>query len=176
MEVDDVVAVHRQLQLAVVEADAGRERVAQVALADRPAVVAGPDRAAAVLAGDVGVDAEAARPGAGVVLLPDVGEVDVADLVLAVEGDEQPAVADGDVTGHESVAFAKGLLHSRRTQPPASLLRPPSTPLRRLRRQGQGPVLVGTMPPSLEPNSKRRGLLRLIGDLPAGASNPQEWI
>ena len=38
VEVDDVVAVHRQLQLAVIEADAGGERVAQIALADGPAV------------------------------------------------------------------------------------------------------------------------------------------
>ena len=43
VEVDDVVAVHRDLQLAVVEADAGRQRVAKVALADRPGGVAGPD-------------------------------------------------------------------------------------------------------------------------------------
>jgi hypothetical protein len=35
-----------------------------------------------------------------VVLLPDVGKVEVANLVLSVEGDEQSAVSDGDVTWH----------------------------------------------------------------------------
>jgi hypothetical protein len=35
-----------------------------------------------------------------VVLLSDVREIEVADLVSVVEGDEQPAVADGDVSRH----------------------------------------------------------------------------
>ena len=52
------------------------------------------------LAGNVGINAEPARPGAGVVFLPDVGEIDVADLILVVEGDEQTPVADRNVTWH----------------------------------------------------------------------------
>jgi hypothetical protein len=101
VEVDDVVAVHRQLQLAVVEADAGRQRVAEVALADRPVAVVGPaELVLPVRARHVRVHAEPARPLAGVVLLPDVREVDVPHLVPVVERHQQPAVADGDVTGH----------------------------------------------------------------------------
>ena len=100
VEVHHVVAVEHQLQVAVLEADAGGEGVAEIPLADLPAGVAGPEQLAAVLAGDVGVDAEPARPVAGVVLLPDVGEIEVAQLVLVVEGDEQPPVADRDVTRH----------------------------------------------------------------------------
>ena len=42
---------------------------------------------------------------AGVVFLTDVGEVDVADLVLVVEGDEQSPVPDRDVTGHVRVSL-----------------------------------------------------------------------
>jgi hypothetical protein len=109
MKIDDVVAVHREAQLAVVEADAAGQRVAQVALADRPPFVAGPIKARAVLTGDVGVDAEAAGAGAGVVLLADVRKVDVADLVLVIERHQQPSVPDGNVTRHVRTTFlAKG--------------------------------------------------------------------
>ena len=106
MEVDHVVAVHRQPQLAVIQADAGRQRVAQVALADRSSPGRSSRRAAPLCcAGHVGVDAEAARPRAGVVLLPDVREVHVADLVLVVERDQQPAVTDRNVTWHGEASF-----------------------------------------------------------------------
>jgi hypothetical protein len=105
VEVHDVVAVQRQAQVAVVEADGGRERVAEVALADLPAGVGGPEELGLALAGEVTVDAEPAGAGAGVVLLTDVGEVDVANLVLVVEGDEQAPVADGDVTRHGKVSL-----------------------------------------------------------------------
>jgi hypothetical protein len=100
VEVDDVVAVEAEAEVAVVEADAGGEGIAEVALSDLPAGVAGPIKLSASAAGDVGVDAEAAGAGAGVVFLPDVGEVNVADLVEVVEGDEQAPVPDRDVTWH----------------------------------------------------------------------------
>jgi len=54
----------------------------------------------AVFPRDVGVDAEAAGAGAGVVLLADVGEVDVAQLILMVESDQKASVADRNVTRH----------------------------------------------------------------------------
>jgi hypothetical protein len=38
-----------------------------------------------------------------VVLLPDVGEIKIADLVLVIERHQQPTVPDGDVTRHESL-------------------------------------------------------------------------
>src|SRR4051812_41980162 len=51
-------------------------------------------------AGEVGEDAEAAGAGTSVIFLADVGKEDVADLVLAVVGDQKAAIADGDVAGH----------------------------------------------------------------------------
>src|SRR5438067_169303 len=94
MEIDRVIAVNRQPQVAAVEADTRCERVAEVALADLPGgFVARPEQPAAPAAARyVGIDPEAARAAAGVVLLPDVGEVQVSDLVVPVEGHQQPAV------------------------------------------------------------------------------------
>jgi hypothetical protein len=50
--------------------------------------------------GDIRVHAEAARAGAGVVLLPDVGEIDVPKLVLMIERDQQASVPDRDIARH----------------------------------------------------------------------------
>src|SRR5205814_8169705 len=72
----------------------------QVALADGPAVFAGPRKARAVAVGDVGVDAEAARAVARVILLSHVREVDVANLILVIERDEQAAVANRNIAWH----------------------------------------------------------------------------
>src|SRR5204863_5307481 len=80
--------------------DRSCQRVAEVALANRPAVVGRPVEARAMAAGEVGEDAEAAGACAGVIFLADVGKEDVADLVLAVVGDQKAAIADGDVAGH----------------------------------------------------------------------------
>src|SRR5205807_3061561 len=81
VEIDGFVAVEGEAEVAVIEGDAGGQRVPQVTLADLPAGIAGPEQAALVLAGDVAVDAEPAGSSAGVVLLPDVGEKNVADLI-----------------------------------------------------------------------------------------------
>ena len=43
---------------------------------------------------------KAAGPRPGVIFLADVREKDVADLVLAVKGDQEASVADRDVAGH----------------------------------------------------------------------------
>jgi hypothetical protein len=58
-----------------------------------------------MLSGDVGVDTEAAGARAGVVFLADVGEVNVADLVLMIERHQQPSVPDGDITRHVRTTF-----------------------------------------------------------------------
>ena len=100
MEVHDVVAIHRQTQLAMVEADAGGEGVAQIALPDGPPLVAGPIKSAALPPGHVGEHAKPARPGAGVVLLPDVREVDVPQLILMIERHQQASVPDRNITRH----------------------------------------------------------------------------
>ena len=55
------------------------------------------------------------------VFLADVREVDVADLVLMVEGDEQPPVADRDVTWHELDSFVVVKIFQP-AQTPAALL------------------------------------------------------
>src|SRR6185503_4934272 len=102
MKVHHVITVNRNLEIAVVEANAGRQRVAQISLANRPARVAAPEQLRLVLARQVGVDAKAAGPRPRVVLLPDMREVDVADLVMVIEGNQQLAVADRDVTWHET--------------------------------------------------------------------------
>jgi hypothetical protein len=39
-----------------------------------------------------------AKPAAGMVLHPDVREVDVSDAVLRIESDEKGTVSDGDVS------------------------------------------------------------------------------
>ena len=90
------------------QSDGGRERVAEIALSDGPAVVGGPEEAGFVAAGEVAKDAEAAGACPGVIFLADVGEEDVADLVLAIEGDQEAAVADGDVTGHAILSKSYG--------------------------------------------------------------------
>src|SRR5262249_48043552 len=92
--------IHGQLEVAVIEAHAGGERVAKIALANDPAGVGGPEQVAAAAMRNVGEDAKTTRPGAGVVFLPDMGEVDVSDLVLVVERDEQSPVADRNITRH----------------------------------------------------------------------------
>src|SRR5438270_6572384 len=107
MEVHHVVAIHRQLQIAMVEAHAGRERVAQVALTDGPTGVVRPgELAAAWLTGHVRVNAETARPCPRMVLLPHVREVNVANLILMVERYQQLAVADREVTGHRAESLS----------------------------------------------------------------------
>ena len=50
--------------------------------------------------GNVRVHAEAARAGAGVVLLADVRKIDVPKLVLVIERDQQASVPDGDIARH----------------------------------------------------------------------------
>src|SRR5262249_49129282 len=89
-----------------VEAHAGRQRVAEVALANLPALIIRPGKLPARrIARQLGVNAKAARPRAGMVLLAHVREVNVADLILVVEGDEQFAVPDRNVTGHRGSLF-----------------------------------------------------------------------
>ena len=100
MEIDDVVAVEGNLQVFVLQRDGSRQRVAEIALADRPAIIAGPKKARFLAAGKIAIDAESARARPGVVFLADMREEDVADLVLAVVGDQKAAIADGDVAGH----------------------------------------------------------------------------
>ena len=46
----------------------------------------------------IGPNAEPKRETLGMVLLPDMREIDVADLIFVVEIDQQIAVADGNVT------------------------------------------------------------------------------
>jgi hypothetical protein len=50
--------------------------------------------------GNVGVDAEAAGPGAGVVFLSNVREIDVADLVLVIERQQETPIANRNISWH----------------------------------------------------------------------------
>jgi hypothetical protein len=72
---------------------------------DGPACVLGPEELVLVLTGDVGVNPESTRSGTGVVLLPDVGVINVANLILAIKGHQQSSIPDGDVTWHEALSF-----------------------------------------------------------------------
>jgi len=102
MEVDDVIAIQRHLQRLVFHLHAGGERVAQISLGNVPRPVIAPRKLPVLLPGHLRENAEPTRPVAGVIFLTDVREVDVAQLVALVEGDQETAVTDWDVTWHSN--------------------------------------------------------------------------
>jgi hypothetical protein len=120
MEIDNIVAVKGEAQIAMIETDAGGERIAQIALADLPAGIAGPKELRLMLAGKIGVNPKAARPRAGVVFLPDMGEIKIANLVLMVEGNEELSVPDRDITRHEKLFPIKPARIDLRRNPPGA--------------------------------------------------------
>jgi hypothetical protein len=59
----------------------------------------------AVRARLIRVNAESEGGAAAVVFLPDMGEVDVAHLVLVVKRHQQPAITNGNVSRHRERSF-----------------------------------------------------------------------
>jgi len=100
VKINDIVAVHRKLQFTIIERDRCGERVPKVSLADAPLLVGGPKKLVAILPGDIAVNPETTRTCACVILLSDMGKINVADLISIVEGNQQLAVADWNVSGH----------------------------------------------------------------------------
>ena len=87
VKVDSVAAAKAQPERRVVQRRVAHERLVLVGDVDLPVVAADPAEPA------VGPDTEAARRADGVVLLPDMRVVDVAELIAPVEGDEEIAIA-----------------------------------------------------------------------------------
>jgi hypothetical protein len=94
VEVHGVVAGDLEPEPLVDQADVGHQGVGLVAEFTRPPLVLDPGELA------VGPDAEALDVPGGVVVLAHTREVEIAHPVEVVEGDEQVAVADGDIAGH----------------------------------------------------------------------------
>jgi hypothetical protein len=88
VEVHGVPATKSQAERRVVQGRVTDERLVLVLDVDLPAVVSDPAELS------VDPDAESARSADGVVLLSDVGVVDVAQLIARVERDEEIAVAE----------------------------------------------------------------------------------
>src|SRR5207247_5833487 len=91
VEVDCVPAIEAQLERGVIEMSVPDERLVLVIDAPLPAAIADPHER------PVGPDSEAARLAGGVVLLTDVGVVEVAQLIVGVEGDEEVAVPEWEI-------------------------------------------------------------------------------
>src|SRR5206468_4383022 len=90
--------------------------------------VAGPIKSRAVPAGDVRVNAEAAGACAGVILLADVGEINIAKLVLMIEGDQQASVAHRNIARHVEPLFG---YRARVLRDPSPVCQRTPQPLRR---------------------------------------------
>src|SRR5437868_15483301 len=93
MRVNRIVRDDLDLELLVDETHVRDESLAQIPQLARPAFVADPGELA------VHPETEAKRMSLRVILFADVWKVDVADLVQLVEGDEQRAITDRNVTG-----------------------------------------------------------------------------
>ena len=122
VEVHGVVDGEEQAETFVEEVHVGHERLAEVA------EIALPPRADPG-EGAVDPDADARGRAAEVVLLPDVGEVEVAQRVLGVEAGVEGAVADRDVPGHWASPAAR--LRRRRLDPRGRSRRPSRRSLHR---------------------------------------------
>ena len=113
VEVDRVAARQPDAQALVRQPDVGGQRFRQVPQRLGPALVGGPGEPA------VGPHAEAAGSPAGVVLLAHVREIQVADLIVGIEGDKQVAVADGNIARHvtpfQPPLGSGGALYARQT-------------------------------------------------------------
>ena len=94
IEVDRVVDDHVQLQRIGMRLDARDQRIAVVVEPLLPRRIADPGELA------VAPDAEKRDVAGGLVVLPDMRVVDVADVVLMIEIDHEVAVADGKVARH----------------------------------------------------------------------------
>ena len=92
--IDDVVAAQAQAEGLVVAVDVGDEGLAEIRERALPGV--------ALYPGDAVVRPHAeSRGGTGVILLPDMREVNVGQAVLRIECDDERAVADEKVTRHQ---------------------------------------------------------------------------
>src|SRR5205823_1709335 len=90
-QVDGVVEGELDLQVTVLERDVGDQRVRQVNEVARPAGIIEPGKPA------IDPNAEPAGSTAGVILLADPRVIDVAQLVIAIEVDQQAPVPDRQV-------------------------------------------------------------------------------
>jgi hypothetical protein len=96
VDIDRVPADEGEAQTVVPRLDTGDQGAGLVAERLPPRRLVQPGHAA------IGPDAEAAELAADVVLLADVRPVEVAQDIIVVEGDQQVAVSDRDITGHLS--------------------------------------------------------------------------